>query len=184
MNIFSRPTSAAYYDAIAADIAAWNSGYDFAGALQKAAMNHAESGTNWTLNTTEIGAVRGTSTYSSFRSDVQAAADVNFTAMDDGSYPFSTGATNYRFSHGSDPYYAFGDARLATSGTGIVDQSGGIGTTTWTYFATVTLSDVFTFAGYSAVPWYTPTAVGFRLQSHGWISAFNTDGTWSDTWSE
>jgi RHS repeat-associated protein len=161
LNIASPPTGATYYRAIAADIFAWNSGYDFAGTLQTAAMNHAESGKNWTLNDAEIAAVRSTSTYSSFRLDVQGLANVFFTDLDEGSYSYSTGPTNYTFPHGSDAYYAFGDARLATSGTGVVDRSGGIeSTTTWTYNATVTLSDVFTFAGYGGVPWYTPTGVG------------------------
>ncbi len=154
----------------------WAGLYLRAGTLTTAALNHADGTTagNWTLTAAEAAIVKGSSDYTGkYYPSVKTALG---TPADG---PMSTPVNHFLFSKPKDPYYAFGEADLSTSRTVSRSRFGA-----WEYTATVTLADVYTFAGYSATPWYTPTALGYRLESHGWIRPFNTSGTFTDTWYE
>jgi len=168
--------SGTLYAEALSDMVLWNRLYIIADPLTTSALNHADGTTpgNWTLTAAEAAIVKGCSDYTGkYYPKVQTALG----NPADG--PMSTSKDHFRFTHGTDEYYAFGEADLSTSGTVSRSRFG-----SWEYTATVTLADVYTFSGYAAAPWYTPTALGYRLESHGWIKPFNTSGTFTDTWYE
>ncbi len=168
--------SGTLYAEALSDMMLWNQLYIVAGPLTTAALNHADgtSPGNWTLTAAEAAIVKGSADYTGgYYTSVQTALGTP------GDGPMSTPTNHFLFSKPQDSYYAFGEADLSTSGTVSRSRFG-----SWEYTATVTLSDVYTFAGYSAAPWYTPTALGYRLESHGWIKPFNTSGSFTDTWYE
>ncbi len=160
----------------------WNSSSD---PLAVDAMSHADgtNSGNWTLSSAEDAAVKASPDYSnqgnpnSFYDSVQTLLYTSLNGFSDPS-SFSTPVNHFLFTHGTDEYYAFGHADLSTSGT-VTDSNG-----QWTYTATVTLTDYYTFSQYSNVTYLAPTALGYRLQTAGYIQPFSTSGTWTDTWTE
>lgn len=168
--------SGTFYAEAASDMLLWSALYNAAGPLTTAALNHADGTTtgNWTLTAAQAAIVKASAGYSGgYYPNVQTFLG---TPADG---PMSTPINHFLFPKPHDTYYAFGEADLSTSGTVSRSRFG-----SWEYTATVTLADVYTFAGYSSAPWYTPTAMGYRLQSHGYIKSFNTSATWTDTWYE
>jgi RHS repeat-associated protein len=164
------------YSRVLTDMAAWEAMKAAGGTLTSDAMNHADGTTpgNWTLSTAEDSLVKGCADYTgNYYPSVQKILG---KSPADG--PMSTPVNHLLFTKPSDEYYAFGHADLSTSGT--VTRPAG----KWQYDATVTLADTYSFAGYAGASFYTPTALGYRLESHGYLKAFTTSGTWTDTWYE
>jgi len=154
------------------DKAAWRSLVAGIPTLVAKAMKYAD-GTNsgdWTLSLSDINLVKNglDYIYGYTQQVVSEVSGLGYGAA-------STLEVNYSFKKPSECYYAFGDARLATSG-----QKTLIAGNSWGYNATVTLADLYTFSGYASTPWCTPTALGYRLQSHGYLREVNVSGSWND----
>jgi RHS repeat-associated protein len=169
--------SGTLYTEAGTDMILWNLLYTAAGPLTTTALNHADGTTpgDWTLTAAEAALVKGSSDYTG---TYYPSIQTSLGTPADGPKSIIPG-DRFLFSKPQDGYYSFGEAEINASGIVNRSQFG-----SWEYAATVTLTDVYTFGDYSSAPWYTPTALGYRLQSHGWIKAFNVSGTWSDTWYE
>lgn len=173
------------YTGVTVDQTAWNYIEGNMGSiypLAVEAMNHADGtqGGNWTLSSSDISAIQTSWDYAAQGNPNSYYQLVQNALGNPSAGPDSTPVTSFLFTHGTDEYYAFGHANLSTSGTVTIDPT----TSLWTYTATVTLSDTYTFAGYSSIGYFTPTGLGYRLQSAGYLQAFSSSGTWTDTWTE
>ena len=171
-----------WYLAFVVDWEFWNKGiFAYASAyfeLARTAMLHAD-GTlqdNWDLNSNEIDKVKATATYTRYiETRLKSQIRFAFIGKPDGSYNWKSREENMTFDYGTDGYYAFGDARFSTDG------SLNLCSKKIDYYATVTMSDRFVFRGYANAPGLSPTGVGYRLETHGWISPFSTHAGWKET---
>jgi RHS repeat-associated protein len=170
MGLFYAGTS---YSTSISDMALWTALKAGPYILAVTALDHAD-GTipgDWTLNSNETNMIKQNSGYQ-FDYTRQVINEVSSLAFG----AISTKMVHYAFPKYSDAYYAFGHADLATSGQKTSTFAG----EAWGYDATVTLADDYSYLRYATVGAYTPTALGYRLESHGYIKEFKISGTWND----
>ena len=168
------------------DIPYWNLGENYYCIFQnlplaQTGMFHAD-GTlpgDWTLNDTEINEIKGTLTYSQFKKLLEAEL-IKTEHADDNDWKSSTMHLNFNTYDGHcDAYFAIGDFSIRAEGNVCNTGVGGI----IYYKVKVYLTDYYSFLdhGYEIhTRFYTPTRLGVRLQTHGWLSPFNTTGTWDE----
>jgi len=181
-NINANRPGSVWYPVFPLDSVYWDTGvavfatYSFN--LARVAMLH-DDGTlpgDWTLNGSEVNEVRGLSEYKQFvKIDLSEQLRFYFLWQNPGLYPWSSRQSNVGFKYGTDAYYAFGHARFDSKGSVILCQGRA------TYYATVKLSDDFSFLGYPGVNIMSPTAAGFRLETHNYLVEFRTKGEWKET---
>jgi len=145
------------------------------------AMEHAD-GTipgNWILSSANTSEIENTDEYQDiYRQTVQTALG---SSPSPGAFSTQTPPGGFLFTKPDDAYYTFGHADISTSGTVYYNSPvDGV----WTYYATVTISKYYTFATESAASFFTPTGLGYRLQTAGYIQPFSINGTWPDSWTE
>ena len=149
--------------------------------------------TNWVLSASEIALAKSqtaAATYNNksntsdpyngtlFADYVQSKILDSFYGVQSGGGSFAL-SFNVLYPHHSDGYWAFGNAMISITGQYNI-QNYNFG-----WLSTVGLSDVFTFAPYSALASSatSATGAGYRLQDSGFIQAFNTSASWNRTWA-
>jgi hypothetical protein len=103
----------------------------------------------------------------------------HFYSRSAGDYVFATPDLNSHFRYLSDGYFAFGNARVSLTGSAKVCHRWLF--TTIGIVATASLSDTFTFGIYWRLDHANTvqrTAMGYRLETSGFIQPFNTSGKW------
>jgi hypothetical protein len=145
-------------------------------------MDHADGGLNgdWTLNASEAKKVQNTKTFADYISKLEWKVRFAIIKHDyqgeTGSFYFSSPAFDLHFityDGKGEMYYAMGDASI-TSNASVCDNNG-----TVSYNANMHLTKYYNFADKGNTPWYTPTLLGYRLQTHGWIKPYHITGDWS-----
>jgi RHS repeat-associated protein len=149
--------------------------------------------TNWALSASEIALAKSQTAAATYNNKSNTSDPYNGTLFADyvqnkildsfhgvqsggGSFALSF---NVLYPHQSDGYWAFGNAMISITGQYNI-QNYNFG-----WLSTVGLSDVFTFAPYSALASSatSATGAGYRLQDSGFIQAFNTSASWNRTWT-
>jgi RHS repeat-associated protein len=176
------------YSGHARDSAIWNAAKVYAVGrdwiLTVTAMDAADS-TNphnnplWILNDSQIARIRSTKTYAAYIQNLTLQIHQRFSGYSgDTWYQSAPQDYNFKTYDGkTDPYNAFGNVRFRSEGCVFADAFN------ITYDATINMDDVYTFAvnGYNRLAWYTPTKVGYNLESHGWIRPFIIEAEWFES---
>lgn len=175
------PTSGRPYLQFPFDWEAWNQGiFVFTAThmeMARKAMLYADrtyTG-DWDLNRREGEVVKGTRQYRDYLRDLEASLRFRFIGTNVSNYPWESREENVLFDHGTELYYAFGNARLQSRGS--VFSSGGC----ITYYAEILFSDHFTFLAHPGANPISPTGIGRRLENAGYIRAYSVSGTWEET---
>ena len=160
------------------------SSYKILGTDPFTGMDHADGGLNgdWTLNSSEAKTVQNSKTYADYinklewqvrlaiiKQDYQGASD---------SFTFSSSKPDFdlhfaTYDGKGEMYYSLGDAAISSHGK-VCENSG-----TVSYNANMHLHKYYNFADKGNTAWYTPTLLGYRLQTHGWIKPYNISGDWT-----
>lgn len=159
------------------------------------AMNHADcssSTRNWTLSPSECRFAKAQT--EAYATDVTSRKKffewlfkdylytyyLRYRFRPSGSYPLQIPQRNFHFDKFTDGYFAFGDARLAFTGT--VKICRGRIFVRISAKMKVDLYDTFSFAGYQnlgSTNLAQPTAIGYRLETSGYLRSFKTRATWT-----
>jgi RHS repeat-associated protein len=166
------------YDGYMSDLMLWMQCKLFAGHLTTAALNHADGTTpgNWSLSNSDAALIEDSDLYKgNVRQDAQQYLEDSSPADGNLLIPSS----HYHFDLSDiDANFAIGGVEFGFNGT----VTSIFNNTEAFYDASVTFNKNWTFAGHSGdnESWYN--ALGYRLETYGWIYAFQLSGTFSDEW--
>jgi hypothetical protein len=135
----------------------------------------------WTLNSADESEITNSETYANFVTTIENEIRKNLLSNRPQANSFYAKiAFDLHFityDGRSDLYWSLGDASISSYGS--VCSSGG----SVSYKAEMTLTKTYSFGNKGTYASRTPTAMGYRLQTHGWLRPYQIEGSWAQTFN-